>query len=95
MLVLGSSTGTEPGFLLDTARVPLQVDAFTSFALTLVNTPVFSGFLATLDAQGRARAQLTLPALDASLVGFEMRFAAVRALPFDAASNAVSVRIVQ
>jgi gluconolactonase len=93
VLLLGSSTGTEPGFLLETARVPLQVDAFTNFALTLVNTPVFSGFLATLDAQGRARARLTLPALDASLVGFEMRFAAVRALPFDAASNAVSVRI--
>ncbi len=94
VLMVASSTGTEPGFAIDGTRVPLQFDAFTSFVLTLTNTPVFAGFLNPIDAQGRSQAQLNLPALDPVMIGFDMRFAAVRAAPFDGATNAVSVRIV-
>lgn len=94
VLILASASGTEPGFVLQTTRVPLQLDALTNFALSLSNTPAFAGFLSTLDAQGQTSARLTLPALDPSVIGFDMRFAAVRALPFDAATNAVAVRFV-
>jgi gluconolactonase len=93
VLLLASASGTEPGFLLETARVPLQLDALTSLVLTLTNTPAFAGFASLLDAQGRARARMTLPALDPSMIGFDMRIAALRAGPFDAATNAVAVRI--
>ena len=94
VVVAASASGSEPGFLLQTVRVPLQLDALTSFVLALSNTPVFTNFGGTLDAAGSLRASINLPPLTPALVGLEMRFAAVRLAPFDGASNAVAVRIV-
>jgi hypothetical protein len=93
-LVLASATGTEPGFVLDRMRVPLQIDALTNLVLALTNTQYFAGFAGTLDQNGSSRATLSLPALDPGLVGLDLRFAGIRHSPFDVASNAVSVRIV-
>jgi hypothetical protein len=93
-LLVASGTGTEPGVLFGSVHVPIVPDDLTLLVLALTNTPVCAGFAGVLDAAGGMKSQLALPALDAGLIGYEMRFAGIRAGPVDGASNAVSVKFV-
>jgi carboxypeptidase D len=94
-LMLGSATGTSPGHPLPggLATLPLNWDAFTSLVLSLVNSPLFSGFMGSLDASGCAAAQLNAPPLPASAVGVHLDFAFTCNNPFDYASNAKGIDI--
>ncbi|MFH2001871.1 MAG: hypothetical protein ABIK28_19465 [Planctomycetota bacterium] len=95
-IVLGSASGTSPGTLLPggQATLPLNWDIFTDLVLQLLNTPVFAGFLGTLDSSGEAGAQSYAPPLPAAAVGTQLDFAFTMNNPFDFASNAEHVEIV-
>ena len=55
----------EPGITLPGGMVTLPVnwDPFTNIVITLMNSPVFSGFMGNLNASGQAAAQMNLSAL--------------------------------
>ena len=95
-IMLGSVTGTSPGFPLPggLAVMPLNWDPFTDLVLAFLNTPIFSSFLGGLDATGAAAAQLNAPPLPPAAVGLIMDFAYALNKPFDCASNPVSIRII-
>jgi len=97
--VLGSATGTSPGFTFRGVTLPLVADALFTDTLMQANSPAFQGTVGTLDADGQSAAALVLPAgSDPGLVGLETYWAyAVLALgPLDLflASNAVLVTLV-
>jgi len=95
-LILAGLSGTEPGFLLpgEAAVLPLNWDAFTDFALSLVNSPLFSDFLGSLNGAGNGTALLAAPALPPGYTGVQIFFAYCLNAPFDFASNAVTVKII-
>ena len=61
-LLLGSVSGTDPGFPVDGLTLPLNVDAYTLLVLNNPNTPPLGASFGTLDALGSAAATFTLPA---------------------------------
>jgi len=95
-LILGSVTGTDPGFPLPGgyATLPLNWDVFTDFVLAFLNTPAFTGFLGTLDGSGRAAAQINAPPLPPATIGVILYFAYCLNNPFDFASNPVEIEII-
>lgn len=99
-LVLGTFSGTAPGFAVDGATVlPLNPDAYWVQTLTNPNAPPLSGSLGVLDAVGRAQASLQVPPI-ASLQGLTAHhaFLALNAFPalpaVPAVSNPVPVAFV-
>lgn len=95
-LLLGSGTGTSPGFPLPGGHVvlPLNWDVFTDIVVSLVNTALFPGFLGILDPSGQSTAQIVCPPLPSGYAGFVMNYAYCLNNPFDAVSNPVEVVIV-
>jgi hypothetical protein len=95
-LLLGTLSGVTPGMSLPGGYtvLPLNWDPFTDIVLSFLNTPVFSGFLGSLDGQGSAGAQINAPALPPSAVGIEMHYAYCLNSPFDFASNHREIEIV-
>ncbi|MBK9385656.1 MAG: hypothetical protein IPN34_12670 [Planctomycetes bacterium] len=61
--VLGSVSGTTPGFHFGSVLVPLNPDSFTLITLTYPNVGPFGNTLGTLDANGRALSTITIPPL--------------------------------
>ena len=59
--VLGSVSGTTPGFSLFGQIVPLNFDPYTSYTIANPNNGLLANSLGTLDASGRAQTVLTLP----------------------------------
>lgn len=96
-LLLGSTSGTEPGILLPggSTTLPVNWDWFSSFELALLNTVFFNNFLGTLDAKGMANAQLYLPPLPSGSAGLAMYYAYCCDKPFDFASNPVVIEVVK
>ena len=62
VLLLGSVSGSSPGFPLDDLTVPLNVDAYTLFTAQHPNKGPLAGSLGVLDANGHAAATWTMPA---------------------------------
>jgi hypothetical protein len=93
--LLGSVTGTTPGFLLPGGlTMPLNWDAFTDLVLYFANTPRMQNFYGTLDHLGRGQAKLdSLVPLDPRLAGTLIRFAYLVYYPFDFVSNPVTFEI--
>ncbi len=61
-LVIGSLSGTSPGFAwTPTLQVPINYDFVTDFFVANPNTPLLANSGGTFDAQGNATAVLTLP----------------------------------
>ena len=60
--VLGSLSGTTPGFPLSGLAIPLNFDAYTTFTINKVNTAPLAGSFGVLDADGQATCSLTIPA---------------------------------
>ena len=60
-LVLGSFSGTSPGFALPHHTVPLQFDGYTRLSLRAPNTDPLVSSQGVLDASGHALAAFTLP----------------------------------
>ncbi|MHC4941505.1 MAG: FG-GAP repeat domain-containing protein [Planctomycetota bacterium] len=97
-LLVGGVSGTSPGYLLPggLATLPVNFDVFTYYVLfPLLNTALFSDFMGQLDPQGRAVAQMNAPALPSGYTGLILYFAYCCNNPFDFASNAVEVEIVE
>jgi len=95
--LLGSMSGTEPGFLLRNAGLlPLNPDIFSYFIRNNFNSTWFAGFRGILDSDGNASAVLDsggpVPAI--MPVGTTLHFAFTTIYPFDVQSNAVSVTVV-
>ena len=67
-------------------------DVFSDLALSLENTPVFTGFLGTLDGAGRATAKLDTLVPVPVVLGLTLHFAYGLHGPWNFASNAVAVR---
>jgi hypothetical protein len=92
-LLLGSLSGTSPGFPLPGgATLPLNWDYFTDIILLLLNTAVCQNFMGSLDGTGQAVATLNAPGpLDSMLIGETAHFAFTTGSPFDFQSNAIPV----
>jgi hypothetical protein len=94
-LLLGSLSGTEPGFELPGGKiVPLKWDFLTDLLLSLVGSPVCINFMGTINGQGNATAKLnTLGPLDPVVIGEVMHMAFILGLPpgWDYASNPIAV----
>lgn len=75
-LLLGSFSGTAPGFSLPQLTVPLRFDAYTRFGLNAPNTAPMHASQGVLDADGHALASFALPAnSDPALVGLTVHHA--------------------
>ena len=98
-VVLGTASGSRPGFAIDGHVMPINIDAFTQLTLTQANfQPFFANTLGSLDASGAASAMLGIPAgaLPPGLT-LEFAFAAIDPVTglVTATSNAVPIRLVQ
>jgi hypothetical protein len=96
-LVMGSLTGTEPGFNLPGGEnMPINWDAFTNLVLASLGSPVFQNFMGTLDGSGQAAAVFnSMGPLDPVLIGQTMSFAYLLGGPpgWDFTSNPVDLTI--
>jgi len=91
-VVLMSATGSAPT-PVGQVQLPLQFDAITNIGISLLNTPVFPGFLGVLSPQGTAAATFNSPPLaDPGLPGLSLTLAFLTLGPIDFASNAVTVQ---
>ncbi|MHC4944922.1 MAG: DUF7948 domain-containing protein [Planctomycetota bacterium] len=95
-IVLGSVSGTEPGYPLPggMATLPLNWDPFTDVVVLLINTPIFSDFLGKLDGFGKGSAQINAPPLPPGHAGVRMYYALALNSPFDYVSNVISIDII-
>ncbi len=60
-LILGSVTGTSPGFTIGSVTCPLNIDPYTNITILNANSPVFVNSQGVLDSAGRAHAQVVIP----------------------------------
>jgi hypothetical protein len=95
-ILLGSVTGTDPGIPLPggQASLPLNWDIFTNIVLDLINTPIFSNFMGTLDGTGSANAAFDTLVPIPGTAGLTMHFAYALNDPWDFVSNPVTIEIV-
>jgi len=77
-LVLGSASGSSPGYPLGSLTLPLNLDAYTLFTANSANAGPFSGTFGLLDGAGSGTAAVVLPPNSApSLVGLTVHHAYV------------------
>jgi hypothetical protein len=94
-LILGTVSGTQPGFPLPggTVTLPLNWDPFTDTVIAHLNSPVFSNFLNKLNAGGKGHAYLNAPPIP-GWAGSLMQFTYCLNNPFDFVSNASAIEVV-
>jgi len=94
-LIVGGTSGTEPGTALPggLATLPVNWDWFSDLEMSLLNTYTFLHFMGALDAQGSGTAQLNVPPLPSGVAGVKMHYAYCCNNPFDYVSNPVMVEI--
>lgn len=94
-IVIGSTTGTDPGFAVGGVEIPLTFDGYTAATIANPNTHQLVNTFALLDGAGTNQAALSIgPAtLDPAFVGLTVWYAAVVSNGTDvlAVSNAVPV----
>jgi len=95
--VLGSASGTEPGFTLPGGQLlPLNWDLFTGMTFKFANTIFFTDFHAVLDASGVGSARFdTVGPLPREALGLTLNFACLLYSPYDFVSNPVAIKIVE
>ena len=76
-VLLGSLSGTTPGFSFGGLTLPLNVDAYLRTTFRRANQPSYAGFRGLLDSNGQASAQFILgPNPNASwMVNMEVHYA--------------------
>lgn len=82
--ILGSTSGTTPGILIDGLLLPLNADTYLLDVLINPNLPPLSNSVGALDAQGMATASFTVPpGLPLTLIGlqFHHAFLVIELLP--------------
>ncbi|MFH2003056.1 MAG: choice-of-anchor Q domain-containing protein, partial [Planctomycetota bacterium] len=94
-LLLGSVSGTLPGFPLPGGKVSLRLnwDIFTEFVVALLNTTAFYRFLNHLDVDGWSYAQLNTGPLPPGYAGLEIDFAYCLGWPWEFVSNPMRITI--
>lgn len=93
-LLLGSITGTAPGFPLGSTIVPLNFDVFTNLVLGNLNSPMFMDFLGTLDPMGEGTAWFDTLVPPWGAAGITFSFAYALNGPWDFSSNPVNVLVL-
>ncbi len=97
-LVLGSSSGTVPGWTLDGVFVPLQIfDPYFLFIASSPNVPPFINTLGSLSPDGTASAAIAVPSCQSELAGVTLHHAYVlfgSSLEVVYASNPVPLELV-
>lgn len=92
--MLGSVSGTTPGFALPYVTVPLVLDAYSFLLIDLPNV-LISSQIGTLDGLGQATATFQVPpGTPANLMGVTFYHAFVLLSPKDFASNPVTVTLI-
>ena len=95
-IVLGSLSGTSPGFDFAGYHVPLNWDWFSVATLVMAGSPYFVDFWGTLDPSGEATATFdTQGPVDPGYVGLGASFAYATFSPPDFVSNAITVTFEQ
>lgn len=80
--ILGTASGTSPGFQFGGVLIPLNRDRFFQLVYLKPGRPLFDGSKDALDVDGRATALLDLPApVYAALVGERLHFCALLDAP--------------
>jgi hypothetical protein len=97
-LLLGSLTGTDPGFNLQGKQIPLNLDAYFAFTANFAGSGVLPNSMGTLDALGKATPKLVIPpGAAAPVAGFTMNHAYVVFEPSNGkllhVSNPVSLKL--
>jgi hypothetical protein len=95
-IVLGSMSGTEPGYPLpgNLVNLPLNWDLFTEMLFPLMNSNLLQDFLGQLDGDGVGAAVLNIPVPIPEAVGMTMYFAFALNDPWNYVSNPVEIEIV-
>ncbi len=93
-ILAGSLSGSSPGTPVGSVVLPLNVDALTLAVLDNLNTPLFSNFASTLDANGAAGATLAIPPGLGLATPLASDLAYVLLTPVDFASSACHVTLV-
>jgi len=95
-ILLGSMSGTSPGFPLPggQATLPINWDTITDLVIDLINTPLFFNFLNVLDTAGTQTARIYTRPLPAGFVGTQFYFAFALNNPWDYVSNPVTLEII-
>lgn len=93
-IIIGGMSGTSPGIPLPggMATLPINYDIFTSLMIGLINTPVFSNFMGTLDNVGAAKATFNLPPVGGGVGAIYFAYALNK--PWNFVSDPVTVSIV-
>lgn len=96
-LILGSLNATTPGYELPGGYcyLPFNLDQFTLFILSQINTTTFAGFLGDLDARGKGSAQINAPPISQYFIDVVMYYSFVLNNPYNFVSNPVAIRIVK
>lgn len=93
--VLGTVTGTFPGFPIDAVILPINFDAYTILTFVAPNVPPYAGSVSFLDPAGLGLIQFVLPpaAAPPNLIGLTLHHAALvfqlSALQFTLATNPI------
>jgi hypothetical protein len=93
-VVVGSISGTAPGFDWGSTHVDLNFDAVS--LLLIQSLPLLPGFLGTTDANGRATATFALPpGQDPALAGTQFHFVAVTLGRTDHATPPIEITLAE
>ena len=95
-LLLGSQSGTGPGFSSGSVHVPLNWDAYTNLTLRSYNKGAFGRTMGHLDSDGRASSTVSFGAAPLSMVGLTLHHSmlVIEDGRLVMASNAVSVQVL-
>jgi len=98
--VLGSGSGTIPGFVYGSTRLPLNPDVLFYAMLNLPHDPMYVATVGFLDASGRAQSQLVVPPGALTyLLGAKLHHAAAILDPATGipvhTTNAAGLRLIQ
>lgn len=73
-IIISSVSGSYPGFYLTGQWIPLNLDAWTYIAFSLINTPIMDKFMGVLDVNGDATATFVFPLPEPTAAGLPMYF---------------------
>jgi hypothetical protein len=91
---MATTSGTEPGFMVNGVQIPLNPDLFTFLLLYYMNT-IFPAGLGALNANGLATAPFDPEPLQlVPYVGMQISFAWISLMPMDFASTPFSIDVV-
>lgn len=89
-LIVGTLSGTRPGFAFSGQHVPLNQDTWLTLSILAANSPAYPTSFGLLDGQGRASSSLLLPPGLGNLAGAQFHHAVVLFHPTTLQASLVS-----